>query len=80
MTKIIKFEKPNCQPCVAVGEILDEMNLTYEAINPFDQPDLAAKYRIRTVPTVVVLNGDQEVKRIVGVDSTQLKALAEPSL
>ncbi len=77
MKKIIKFEKPGCQPCEIVSSLLGEAGVNFEAINPFDQPDLAMKYRIRSVPTVVVLDGETEVDRIMGVDAVKLRSLAE---
>ena len=38
MKKVIKFEKPGCQPCEMVSAVLDEAGVVFEAINPFDQP------------------------------------------
>lgn len=72
MKRIIKFEKNNCQPCDTVGKILDEMGVTYERVNAFDNPDVAAKHRVMTLPTVVVLDDDKEVTRIKGVNREQL--------
>jgi thioredoxin 1 len=36
-------------------------------INVDEQPDFAQKYGIRSVPTVVLLEGGVEVKRHIGV-------------
>lgn len=77
MKKIIKFEKPGCQPCEVVSALLGEAGVNFEAVNPFDKPDLAMKYKIRTVPTVLVLDGETEVERIMGVDTGRLRKLAE---
>ncbi len=76
MKKIIKFEKSNCQPCLAVSDILDDAGIKYEAINPFDQPELATKFQVRSVPTVVVLDDEVEIERIIGVDVTGLKNIS----
>lgn len=77
MKRIIKFEKPNCQPCEMVSVFLKEAGVEYDAINPFDQPDLAMKHKIKTVPTVVVLEDESEVDRIIGVDAERINKLAE---
>lgn len=77
MKKIIKFEKPGCRPCEIVSSLLEEAGIAFEAINPFDQPDLAVEHQIRSVPTVLVLDGKKEVERIVGVDAGRLRGLAE---
>ena len=77
MKKIIKFEKPGCRPCEIVSNLLGEAGVTFEAVNPFDQPDLAVKHQIRSVPTVWVVDDEVEVERIVGVDTGRLRGLAE---
>lgn len=77
MKKIIKFEKPGCQPCEMVSAVLGEVGVNFESVNPFDQPDMAVKYKIRSVPTVLVLDGETEVDRIMGVDAGRLRQLAE---
>lgn len=76
MTRIIKFEKNDCAPCNQVSEFLDRRGITYEKVNPFDTPELAIRYKVRTVPTVIVLDQDQETKRIIGFKPEELSALA----
>lgn len=76
MARIIKFEKNDCAPCAQVSAFLDNRGITYETINPFDQPDLAAKFKIRTVPTVLVLNDDEVQQRIIGFKPDELASIA----
>lgn len=76
MTKIIKFSKPGCQPCELASNLMQDLGLSYEEINPFDQPDLAVKYQIRSVPTVLILDGEKELERIIGFDAGRLRSLA----
>jgi len=67
MKKVIKFYKQNCSPCDQVDAHLKRMGVEYHSINAYDQPDVAAKYRIRGVPTVLVLNDNGvEIARSVG--------------
>ena len=67
MKKVIKFYKQSCNPCDQVDAHLQKMGVGYESINAYDQPDVAAKYRIRSVPTVLVLNENGvEIARSVG--------------
>ncbi|WP_262246774.1 glutaredoxin family protein [Parapedobacter soli] len=75
MTRIIKFEKNDCVPCNQVSEFLDRRGVSYEKVNPFDKPELAIQYKVRTVPTVIVLNQDQETQRIIGFKPEELSAL-----
>lgn len=76
MARIIKFEKNDCAPCAQVSAFLDNRGITYETINPFDQPDLAAKFKIRTVPTVLVLNNEEVRQRIIGFKPDELASIA----
>lgn len=74
--QVIKFEKENCAPCVQVSEHLNRIGVEYETINPYDTPEEAAKYKVRSVPTVLVIdNSGQEVFRSVGYKPEQLDSL-----
>ena len=42
MARIIKFEKNDCAPCAQVSAYLDNRGISYETINPFDQPGVEA--------------------------------------
>lgn len=79
MKKIVKFEKKDCNPCVMVSNFLDGNGIEYQKINPFDQPQLAMKYKVRTVPTVILLDEDEELFRTIGFQPNELKELVEVS-
>jgi Protein involved in ribonucleotide reduction len=64
--RILKFRTDSCATCAAVTDALDRRGIPYRDVNPFDHPDMAAQYRVRSVPTVVVFEGDREVLRMVG--------------
>lgn len=77
MKKIIKFEKEDCAPCNMVSEYLDLKGVQYEKINPFDQPEIAMRYKVRSVPTVIIEHQDEVLHRIIGFKPDELqKALA----
>lgn len=75
MKKIIKFEKNDCNPCVMVSEFLDKKGVKYERINAFDNPEMAMKFRVRTVPTVILMENDAEVKRVMGFKMEELNEM-----
>lgn len=75
MKKIIKFEKNDCNPCAMVSNILDESNVVYEKINPFDNPEIAVKYKVRSVPTTILFDNDIEIKRTIGFKIEELKEI-----
>lgn len=77
MKKIIKFEKDDCNPCVQVTNYLNEKNIAFEAINPFDSPEIAVKYRIRSVPTTLLVDSDKELVRVIGYQPTELALMIE---
>lgn len=75
MKRLIKFEKDDCNPCAMVSDLLDKSGVEYEKINPFDNPEMAMKYKIRTVPTTILLESEQEVKRTTGFNPEELKEI-----
>ena len=75
MKKLIKFEKNDCNPCAMVSEFLDKKGVSYERVNAFDNPEMAMKYRVRTVPTVVLVDGETEIKRSMGFKVEELNEL-----
>ena len=76
MIRVIKFEKEDCAPCNMVSEFLDNKGVDYEKINPFENPELAMRFRVRSVPTVIVTNGSEEVRRIIGFKPDELLAIS----
>lgn len=68
MKQYIYFSAPWCGPCRTLGPIMQRVNNTIpvQKINVDEQPELAQQYNVRNVPTVVLLENGQEVKRIIG--------------
>lgn len=74
--KIIKFEKENCPACTMVQNLLDDNDVSVEKINPFDNPELAVKYDIGSVPVTILLNDDGiEVQRSIGFKPNELEEI-----
>lgn len=72
MKKIVKFEKEDCNPCLMVSKFLESRKIAFEAVNPFNVPELAVKHRVRSVPTTLLIEEDRELDRIVGYDPEKL--------
>lgn len=70
--KAIKFFATWCGPCKVYGKtwdkvIPDHSEVTFQEVNiDKDTEGLAAKYRIMTVPTTVVISEDGTVKKEEG--------------
>ena len=68
---LLDFFASWCGPCRMVGPILDEIAQEREDIkvckvNIDEQPELASRYRIMTIPTLMVLKNGQIVEQSVG--------------
>ena len=66
-----------CGPCRMISPIVEELAETYKTqvkcgkLNVDDHPQVAAKYRIMNIPTLILIKGGEEVDRIVGVVSKE---------
>lgn len=73
MKRILRFTASWCQPCKALAKTLEEVNsdVPVEVVDIDVHSDLAMEYGIRSVPTLVMKDGNIEVKRMVGMKSKQ---------
>lgn len=75
---ILKFEKPGCAPCNAVDELLKKHDINVTKINLIDNPSLAKEFGVMSVPTILVLDNQNEIQyRIIGVVEHALISLKE---
>ena len=62
-----------CGPCRIIGPVVEALAGTYQGkmkmgkLNVDDHPQVAARFRIMNIPTLLLFKGGQEVDRIVGV-------------
>lgn len=77
MKKIIKFEKKDCNPCQIVSAWLDTREIEYERIDAFDNPMAAAEMKVRSVPTVILVEDEKEIKRSTGFKPEELEELVK---
>jgi thioredoxin 1 len=74
MIEVKKFEASWCGPCRALKPIFENVASKYNDVNfsyvdVDEQFELASKYGIRSVPTVVIEKNGKEVQRFSGVQS-----------
>ena len=71
--RILRFTAPWCQPCKELAKNILKSNITLpiEVIDIDLNPELATEYGIRSVPTLIMLDWNKEVKRITGNKSTK---------
>ena len=72
--KVLRFTATWCQPCKALAQQLEELGLDKEVtvIDIDEQQDLAIQYGVRSVPTLIAVDNNKEVKRMVGVKAKDL--------
>ena len=76
MNRILRFTASWCQPCQILSKNLESLktNMPIEVVDIDVHPEVAADYGIRSVPTLIKLDGNVEVSRFIGVNSLkQLK-------
>ena len=72
---LLDFWASWCGPCRMLSPIVDEVSdewgdsIKVGKINVDEEPDLASKYQIMSIPTLVIIKDGKEMKRSVGVIS-----------
>jgi thioredoxin 1 len=71
MRQIFYFTAPWCQPCQALGPIMDKVGqqMYIEKINIDYEMDRARSANVGSVPTVILVENGQEVRRFTGMRS-----------
>ncbi len=71
---LVDFWASWCGPCKMVAPVLNEIaetetDITIGKVNVDNNQDLAKKYKVRNIPTMLIFKNGVEVGRIVGVKS-----------
>ena len=71
MRKIFYFTAPWCEPCQVLGPIMDRVagQIPVEKVNIDYEMERARTANVGSVPTVILVENGQEVRRFVGAKS-----------
>ena len=69
---VVDFWAPWCGPCRVLSPLVEEVaaeqrgSITVGKVNVDEQPDLASRYGVMSIPSVIRFDGGQETHRVVG--------------
>jgi len=76
MNHIFYFTADWCAPCKRTKPIVEELNresadVRFQIIDVDIEGELARKFEIKSVPTFIVIQDGQEIKRITGAQTRE---------
>jgi thioredoxin 1 len=73
MKKIFYFTAPWCEPCQVLGPIMDRVagQISVEKVNIDYEMERARSANVGSVPTVILVENGQEVRRFTGMRSQE---------
>ena len=74
---LVDFWAPWCGPCRMIAPVIEELAEDYDGkakickVNTDEEQDIAIKYGIRSIPTIILFKDGEVVEQMVGAASKQ---------
>lgn len=74
---LVDFWATWCMPCRMIAPVVEELAEEYEGkayvgkVNVDEEGELAMRYHVSSIPTLILFQGGKETERLIGVQSKE---------